>query len=207
MYKKLYLSLLTLVVFVAIVLRFAGDYLVRNDGPYRGDAMVILMGSVADRVLEASDLYHEGFAARVLIAEEGMGPVELLRKRGATLLTNSTQARNVAIDLGVPADSILILPGNAQSTLMEARIIADYLQQHPQIDTLLLVTAPPHTRRAGWIFEKTMKKSDLKITIICKPTKYHRFKGKEWYKRKEDTQSVMNEYLKLAAFLFIEQFR
>jgi uncharacterized SAM-binding protein YcdF (DUF218 family) len=207
MHKKLYLSLLTLIVFVVIVLLFAGNYLVRNDGPYRGDAMVILMGSVADRVLEASDLYHEGYADRVLIAEEGMGPVELLRKRGATLITNSTQARNVAIELGVPGDSILILPGNAQSTLMEARIIADYLHQNPQIDTLLLVTAPPHTRRAGWIFEKTMKKSDLKVTIICKPAKYHQFKGKGWYKRKEDTQSVMYEYLKLAAFLFVEQFR
>lgn len=207
MFKKLLFFLLIFLLVVIGIMRYAGSYLVRNDSPEQGDAMVVLMGSIADRVLEATDLYHNGVAGRVYIVEEGMGPVELLRQRGATLLTNSTQARNIAIELGVPAESIKLLPGNAESTIMEARIVAAYLKKHPEIDTLLVVTAPPHTRRAGWIFEKTMKKSGLQVTILCQPTKYHSFNGKGWYKRKEDIQSVMYEYLKLSAFLFVEQFK
>lgn len=204
---RIFLPLLLFILLVVLLLRNAGTYLVRDDAKARGDVMVILMGSIADRVLEAADLYGEGYAGRVLIVEEGMGPVEMLRQRGAGLITNSAQCRNAAIQLGIPADSISLLRGNATSTIMEAVAVAEYLKTKPGTDTLLLVTAPPHTRRAVMIFEDAFSDKSLKMTIIACPTKYHRFRGKGWYKRKEDIQTVISEYTKLLAFLAVEQFR
>ncbi|MBW6499392.1 MAG: YdcF family protein [Bacteroidales bacterium] len=206
--KRLFLlPLLLFILLTGLVLHKAGTYLVRDDAKAKGDVMVILMGSIADRVLEAADLYQEGYAGRVLIVEEGMGPVEMLRRRGADLITNSSQCRNAAIQLGIPADSISLLQGNATSTIMEARAVAEYLKNKPGADTILLVTAPPHTRRAALIFRDAFRDQQLDVTIIACPTKYHHFKGKGWFKRKEDIQSVISEYTKLLAFLTVEQFR
>ena len=190
-----------------LTLRYAGTSLVRTDDKAKGEVMVILMGSITDRVLEAADLYSEGLANRVLIVEEGMGSVELLRSRGATLISNTTQCKHIATELGIPADSITVLPGGAQSTAMEADIVSAYLKTRPEVDTLLLVTSPSHTRRAGMIFRKAFRKNGLEITIIACPSRYNAYEGRGWYKRKEDIQRVVFEYIKLTAFVLVEQFR
>ena len=39
--------------------RRAGEWLVKEDVPPHADAMVLLMGSFPERVLQAADLYHE----------------------------------------------------------------------------------------------------------------------------------------------------
>ncbi|KAF0201127.1 MAG: hypothetical protein FD170_2893, partial [Bacteroidetes bacterium] len=138
---------------------------------------------------------------------EYMGPAEMLRAKGANLITNSTQCRNIATELGIPADSITLLPGGARSTAMEAQVISKYLKRTGNIDTLLVVTSPAHTRRAVMIFRNTFRKAGLDVTVIACPTRYNSFQGKGWYKRKEDVQAVLFEYLKLTSFMFIERYR
>ena len=205
--RRLYIALFSLLLLLMLTLRYAGTFLVRTDDKAKGEVMVILMGSIPDRVLEAADLYREGFAPRVLIVEEGMGPSEILRERGATLISNSTQCRSIASELGIPADSITLLPGGAQSTAMEADIVSEYLRNHPEVDTLLLVTSPSHTRRAAMVFRKAFRKHGLEITIIACPSRYNAYEGRGWYKRKEDIQKVVYEYIKLTAFMMVEQFK
>ena len=62
--------------------RRAGKWLVKEDVPVHADAMVLLMGSFPERVLQAADLYHEGKAGRLMIVEESMGPYQRLEARG-----------------------------------------------------------------------------------------------------------------------------
>ncbi len=188
-------------------MRYAGTYLVVKEQIYKGDAMVVLMGSIADRVLEASDIYRSGYASRLLIVEEYMGPSEMLSARGAHLITNSAQCRSIATELGIPADSISLLPGGARSTAMEAQIISSYLKNAGGVDTLLIITAPSHTRRAVMVFRNAFRKAGLEVTVIACPTRYHYYNGKGWFKRKEDIERVVFEYIKLTSFFFIERFR
>jgi len=208
-----------LVIFLLAVgsCRKAGSWLVKTDEPGHADVMVMLMGSISERVLQTADLYSGQVSGKVWIVEEGMGAIRTLEERGVKLIPNSTQASNALTALGVPADSILILPGDASSSRMEAEMVRDYLltlsdmdpQSHmdPQsgIDTLLLVSSAWHTRRAFKIFNAACKSLDEPPVVRCSPNPYTAFDPEKWWKSKNDIQSVVTEYLKLANFVFFER--
>jgi uncharacterized SAM-binding protein YcdF (DUF218 family) len=183
----------------------AGNWLVKEDVPAHADAMVILMGNFPDRVLQAVDLYHDGMVGKLLIVEENMGPFRALEARGADIITNTEQARKTAVALGIPADSITILPGDARSTLDEALVIRNYLSHKTTVDTLLLVSSAPHMRRASMIFRATLHGISPPIYIGCRPSRYSSFRPEKWWCRKEDIQTVLSEYVKILSFVLVEK--
>lgn len=185
--------------------RRAGTWLVKVDVPPHADAMALLMGSFPERVLEAADLYHEGKAGRMLIVNESMGPYRLLESRGAEIIRTTRQAYDAAVDLGVPADSIILLPGDARSTLSEAMIVRKYLKDISSIDTIILVSSPAHLRRASIIFKNAFRNLPEPVFVGCSPSAYSSFSPDKWWRRKEDIQTVLTEYLKTGSFLLIEK--
>jgi uncharacterized SAM-binding protein YcdF (DUF218 family) len=201
-------SLLLIVVVMSVTTcRKAGTWLVKNDTLRHADVMVILMGNIPDRVLQAADLYNRGIAGRVIIVEESMGAFKKLEERGAHIISNTMQARNAAVSLGIPADSILILPGYANSTQKEAIIIREYLTKRSDIDTLLLVTSAPHTRRASIIFRKAFEANGNKVLVCSSPSIYSNYTGVGWWKHKEEIQAVLGEYVKLVNFWLFDKRR
>jgi len=90
---------------------------------------------------------------------------------------------------------------------MEARLVCEYIRQNGGIDTLLIVTSPAHTRRAGMIFSNAFSKYGLSVTVITCPSKYNNYDGRRWYLNREEVQDVIFEYIKLFTFVTIEQFR
>jgi uncharacterized SAM-binding protein YcdF (DUF218 family) len=185
--------------------RMAGKWLVKEDVPAHADAMVLLMGNFPDRVLQAADLYHEGKAGKLLIVEENMGPFSALEARGADIVSNTKQAHKAAVALGIPSDSITVLPGNARSTMDEAIIVSDYLRGYPGIDTLLLVSSSAHLRRASMIFRTAFSNSGLPVYIGCSPSHYSGFRPERWWRRKEDIQVILSEYVKILNFVAVEK--
>lgn len=198
---------LIFIVVVAATCRKAGTWLVKKDAPVQADAIVMLMGSIPDRILETTDLYNAGLADKLILVEESMGAYRELQARGATIISNTQQCRNAAITLGIPADQIIVLPGDARSTLEEALIVREYLKSTTDIDTLLLVTSANHSRRAKIIFENAIKRAGLDVVTCSCPSKYSHFNGKGWWKSKENIQNVLMEYLKMANFYLIEKRR
>jgi len=201
------LSILILMVLSGVYVsscRRMGTWLVRDDSPEHADAMVILMGSLADRLLQAADLYRSGIADRLIIVVESRGAYKALSARGVSPISSTDQARDAAIALGIPADRITILPGDARSTLAEAMIIRDYLSGNGSIDTLLLVTSAPHTRRASIIFRKTLRDTDPPVCIMTSPSAYTDFNPEKWWMDKEGIQSVLSEMAKISSFLVFE---
>lgn len=186
-------------------MRNAGTWLVKNDQLYKADAMVILMGSIPDRLLQTADLYQQHHASKLIIVQEGVGPYRQLEARGVSIIRSTQQCRNAAVTLGIPADSIIILPGDARSTQQEATIIRDYLKMHSGIDTITLVTSADHTRRASMIFEKAFRSQGMKVIVQSCPSKYTDYTGKGWWKNKEGIQTVLMEYIKMGNFWFFER--
>ena len=183
----------------------AGEWLVKNDVPCHSDAIAVLMGSFPERVLDAADLYSEGKTGRIIIVEEYMGPFKILEERGATIVSNSRQAFNSLVSLGVPADSITILPGGARSTLEEAVIISEYLSSCRCADTLLIVTSAAHTRRASMIFKTVFRIGDRDVYTGSSPSSYSSFNPDRWWRRKEDIQTVLGETAKIISFKLVEK--
>lgn len=185
--------------------RRAGAWLVRQGMPDHSDCLVILMGSFPERVLQGYDLYREGKADRILIVEESMGPYRQLEQRGVNIETNSEQAVKSLATLGVPGDSIILLPGDARSTLDEARAVREFISTKMSADTLILVSSPAHMRRASMIFYAALKEQNGNIYIGTSPSTYSGFSPEKWWRRKEDIQSVVSEYLKIVSFILFEK--
>jgi len=200
------LGILLVIVLLAVGgCRKAGRWLVKNDNPGHADVMVLLMGSISDRVLQTADLYAEGVAGKVWIVEAAMGASRALEERGVQLISNTTQVKNALVSLGIPADSIVILPGDATSTRMEAGIVRDYLDTRTGIHSILLVTASLHTRRAFKLFRAAFHSLPEPPQLYCSPSSYTNFNAEKWWRNKEDIQSVVLEYMKLTDFVLFER--
>ena len=185
--------------------RQLGRWLSKEEMPPHADALVILMGNFTDRVLQAADLYNAGRADRLIIVEESMGGYQGLIERGVTIISHTSQAVNSCVALGVPADSITVLPGDARSTLDEAVIIRDYLMSNTGIDTLTLVSSPYHLRRASMIFRKAVGGAGAPVVIGCSGSaNYTSFNAERWWRSKEDIQHVMTELIKIGSLRLVE---
>lgn len=185
--------------------RRAGKWLVKEEVPPHADAIVLLMGNFPERVMEAADLYNEGKAGGMLIVNESMGPYRQLESRGAKVIRTTQQAYEAAVVLGVPADKIAMLPGDARSTIDEAQAVRDYLADKPGIDTLLLVSSPYHMRRSAIIFNAALRDLPLAVYVGCSPSSYSGFNPDKWRRRREDIQSVLSEYTKIVSFELFER--
>ena len=183
----------------------AGHWLVRNDVPLHADVIVVLMGSFPERVLQAYDSWRTGLAGRIIIVEESMGPFRRLEDRGAHIVSNSEQAVSSLIELGVPGDSIILLPGDARSTVDEALAVRKYIAATCSADTLVLVSSPAHMRRASMIFRAALREENNSVYVGSVPSDYSSFKSDKWWKRKEDIQSVVSEFVKIGSFLLFEK--
>ena len=185
--------------------RHAGRWLVRKDIPNRADAIVLLMGYFPERVLQATDLYHQGVADDLIIVDENMGPFQALEDRGARVIRTTKQARDAAVALGIPDSCITMLPGDARSTLDEAVAVRAYMADKPWLDTLLLVSSPAHMRRSYIIFKSVFHKKGINAHIGTSPSEYSSFNPDKWWRRREDAQAVLSEWTKLLAFTMFEK--
>lgn len=203
---------LIFLVFFSLVLAFyvvgcsrIGLWLVKDEVPAHADALVILMGNFPDRVLQAFDLWSSGEAERIIIVNESMGAYRDLKERGVNIISQTEQAKKSCIALGIPVDKITVLPGDARSTLTEALIIRDYLQQNVGIDTIVLVSSPSHMRRASLIFNRALRNLEQPVFVGCSPSLYSDFNANGWWTHKEDIQAVLSELLKIMSFRLVEQ--
>lgn len=201
---------ISIVVFPLSIIYFgiidAGNWLIKQDESLLSDAIVVLMGSVNDRILHAMDIYEEGWASRMIMVETASpSRIELIEERGGIHTSNTMQSRALAIDMGFPPDSIIILQGGARSTLEEFTIILEYLMTCPDMDTLIIVSSADHMRRASIIINTASDFSRNDLEICCQPSVYSDFCPSKWWKNKEDIQAVSMEYLKLAHFFFFEK--
>ena len=201
--------------------RHAGRYLVKEELPVtpegtpgRADAIVMLQGTIADRVLQCADLLGAGPGAtepavsdRLIMVEEGMDSYGELLDRGVKVMSQTRRVEDMFLQLGMPADKITIVPGGAVSTLDEARYIRTWLAGHPEINSIVLVSSSYHLRRASRIFRVAFRELGRPVEIYCSPSTYSDTHPATWWRSKEDIQSVLSEYVKIGAFHFIERRR
>jgi len=197
--------LIIVILFYTAGCRYAGKWLTPRDVPNDADAMILLMGSFPERVLQAVKLYHAGVVDKLIIVYENMGPYQVLEARGASVIRTTEQARDAAVALGIPDSCITMLPGDARSTLDEALAVKEYIAENPGLDTLLLVSSPTHMRRAYMIFSAVMKDAGTNIYIGTSPSVYSSFDSAKWWRRREDVQAVLYEWVKIVGFVIFER--
>lgn len=199
--------LLAFFIFTTILLNTAGTYLVKSDTIPHSDATLILLGSIADRVLQASDIYNENLTNEILIVNNIQYGSEYLAQYNIHIPNFAQLSKQALTQLNIPDSLITIIPGRATSTRDEAEIMAKWLGQNPQIDTLIIVSSAAHMRRARMIFNDTFNDYSINVTILSVPSKYSNFNAEKWWTDRESAKQVFMEYTKIASFLLVEQWQ
>ena len=175
----------------------AGRLLVVSDPlPARADAIVVMAGSIADRVLEAADLYKSGLAPRVVVTRERLPRGEVsLRARGVRLPESSEQTLAALHALGVPPSATIVLPGRTRSTDSEARTIARWACA--RVRSLVVVTSRYHSRRARLILRQALAPE---IRLALRASRYDPFDAERWWNDRRDAKAVLSELEKLTHY-------
>jgi len=177
------------------VLTRVGDYLIVDEPRHPADAIVVVSGSVPDRILEAVDLYRAGLSPRIVLSREGPPPgLDALRAKGANMPERHDLNRSIAEQLGVPPNAISVVYDRvASSTVNEADIVVPYLQ-NARIRSVLLVTSKMHARRAGIIFRAVAGRS-VAVTVCA--SHYDPYDPASWWRYRAMVRKVTIEYQKL----------
>ncbi len=166
------------------------------------------MGSGPDRILGAVELYEQGYAPCIIMVENWEPGYELLQPSGAVLPRDAELAAMVGVQLGVPEEAFIILPGDARSTKDEALIVTQYLkEQQLKVDKVLLVSSKYHSKRSAKIFRWALRGLDQDVKVLSCPTPYDDFNAAAWWSSREDAKRVVMEYMKLVNFYLFDRWK
>lgn len=186
------------------ILQAVGRFVVSTDVPQPADAIVVLSGSLPDRILEAVDLYKERFAPRILLVQERSRPgLAELERRGVRLPHAHDLNLEIATQLGVPRAALVLLDGPVNSTLSEADVIVEYLRRE-QLRSALIVTSKIHSYRAGVIYRWLVADE---IDIRSTPSRHDPFDPDRWWLSRGYTRRLIFEYQKLVVFWLGDRWR
>ncbi|MDD2533125.1 MAG: YdcF family protein [Eubacteriales bacterium] len=202
----LFLVIILLVSAVGTWFLTVDRWLVRVDEPRESDVVVVLLGSIPDRIIEAADLYHQDYAEKIVMVATHKQGYDVLLARGVDVPLEETLNAEIARQLDVPPEAIVIIPGDSRSTQDEAVVLRDYLATHSEIDSLILVTSTYHSGRAAVILEKAFETLERPIILTSVPTQYDDFSTSHWWADRNQFKYVIMETLKYVHFYLIEQF-
>lgn len=186
------------------LLTAVGEFLIVQDAPHPADAIVVLSGSLPDRILEAVDLYQAHWAPRIVLTrEEPLPGIDALRARGGTLQEHHEQNFSAAVQLGVPTNAIFVMPMPSSSTFAEVEALMRYLRDL-QVRSILLVTSKAHARRATIIFRHVAGNT---VQISVCPSRYDPFAADSWWQNRAFARRVVIEYGKLLTYLLVDRWR
>jgi uncharacterized SAM-binding protein YcdF (DUF218 family) len=182
------------------MLRAVGAQLIHEDPLVHADAIIVL-APYLDRVMEAADLYKQGYAALVILTRGTREPAEQELIDRHLVESSEERRRGVLMALGVPADAIVLLDPLADSTADEARAFAQWATRHP-IRKLIVVTSPLHTGRSRLTFRRAVE--NLPIDVIVRPTTRNVFRSDTWWRRRDTFRDGLIELQKLVYYRLIE---
>lgn len=163
------------------------------------DAMLVLSGSSVynERAFRAAELYKQGVSKRIFLTNDGV--------RAGWSESQKTNPRYVDLaqwDLvasGVPADAITILPGPAEGTESEARLLAAEVER-TGLGSVLIVTSAYHTRRTLWSFENVFAGKEVKLGIEHAPLGELNPQPSNWWRSRLGWRLVAGEYVKAVGY-------
>ena len=184
-----------LIVFSTKILMLAGQWVVVSDTPLRSDAIVVLHTGVElyPRLIQAADLYSQGYADKVVI--NGNRKTDVLRElerqgfRGCCpWYEDSVRVLNL---MGVPTEKVIrISAEDAYDTVSEAEIVGKTVIE-AGINRIILTTSKYHTRRARFIWQE-MYEGQLEVQAVAAQSDPYNPEG--WWHEGKQIRWVLAEY-------------
>jgi len=180
----LVLALLFMFALFVLMIKLLGTFLVIEDRPKKSDAIVVLGGEEgADRVRTAAELFHKGFASRIILTGAPAGGEVGSAKYMSYQITK----------FGVPREA-LILENQAKTTHENATHVKAVVSSMG-FKSAIVVSSSYHMRRARMIFNKVFDGTDVKL--LYSPVRDIDYLDGSWWKYPEKRINVFSEYAKL----------
>jgi uncharacterized SAM-binding protein YcdF (DUF218 family) len=162
-----------------------GRALIVEDPLHPAGAILVLGGETreGDRVAHAVQLYKRGLAPLLVLSGTPVG----FRTHEADIM------RRHAEFLGVPAERILAVKHNADSTREEAGLVVPVLRSRG-LKEVILVTSNYHTARAMRIFSKAAGPSGP--TFLASPMQDGNFEPEGWWMTRRHAKTFVYEAIK-----------
>ena len=187
------ISLLLLIpLLLPVWLPWIGEFLVVADPLQKADALFLLAGDEDPRLAYGAQLLEQGYAGWFILTDMHLRSVD-------TQGVYSTRVKLKAMELGVPAVRILIIPGQVSTTYEEVARLKEFSVAQG-FHSLIVVTSPYHTRRARWLLRQVFRGSG--VTVLVRPVPNHSYRAEAWWRSPEDREQTTLEYAKALAHLF-----
>lgn len=195
--RLLALAALVLLAVAGLAGRRLGTFLVDIDPLEKADVIYVLGGTFLERPLEAVDLYHEGWAPRILLSAQVVdNGVAAARARGVEVPTEP-EMQIVALErLGVPRDAIDVLAPQG-TTAEEARALAALARERGWTK-VIVVTSKEHTRRAGLAMRRQV--AGRGVAIIMRASRYDEADPAHWWRDRGTLSFTLFEAQRYAAY-------
>jgi uncharacterized SAM-binding protein YcdF (DUF218 family) len=176
------------------VLRAAAGWLDVGIRSQKADFVMVLTGEENARPFAAVSLLKAGFARGALVTEIAATPsvIDMIVPPAHEI------NRQVLLRGGVVASAITILPASATTTYDEAKALAAFLRDRPQI-RVLVVTSDCHTRRSRWVFSRALAGQSHQVSFVSAPNDSYR--SDYWWQDEAGFVTITAEYLKLAFYV------
>jgi len=175
-----------------------GTFLAREDPLTKADAIFVFAGTVAERAMEAADLYREGYAPRIVVTRgPRSGAMVRLEQQGIFIASESDLNRDVLRRLGVPDDVLIMPPRFHDNTADEARTLRALSAQYGW-RRIIIVTSKYHVRRAALSVSRALRGTG--VQMIRRGSRYDESMPQAWWTRRADIRWLASETPKLLAY-------
>jgi uncharacterized SAM-binding protein YcdF (DUF218 family) len=180
----------------APVLRGLASTLSIEDPLSEADIIVVVAGGAPFRERAAADLYLQGWAPRILISRATNPPgVEALVALGVRPLDLQAESQAALLRFGVPASALVALTEPVRITEEEIGVVQREARAR-NWRRLILVSSPEHTRRVKTIW---YRRGNGDMEVIVRGSPYARRLEDGWWRDRRLSETVLHEYLGLAA--------
>ena len=175
-----------------LALSVSGKFLVINE-PRQADVILVLAGETDRRPARALELYHQGYAGRIVLDVP-----DAARIYGWTKM----ELAQKYIESLPDGKGITLCPVHGLSTRDEAKDVAACLPA-TGAHNVLLVTSDFHTRRAVSIFRKEFPERNFAVAAAYDSTQF----GTAWWDRRQWAKMALDEWLRLVWWESIDRWR
>ena len=191
-------ALLALVAAGAYSFIYVGRWLAPQEPLVKADAIFVLAGTVAERPLEAADLFEEGYAPRVLVTRDTTEPAVIIAgTRGATLPQRYELNREVLLKLGVPETALIVPDRVHDNTASEAETLREVAVRSGW-RRVIVVSSAYHLRRVAIASRRQLRGTG--IEVVLRATRYDPAVPDRWWTRRSDIRWVVSEVPKVVAY-------
>ena len=176
---RLFSWLVTGFLFLALLLvikpTLLEPFVVAEQTMTRADVLMVMAGSRSERIPAAAQLYHQGAAPQILLANDGVRSAwspEYKRN-----LYEVELAREHLLELGVPGDAIALLEFTKSGSYYDALNTRKFVLTDGRVRSLLVVTSHYHSKRTLWTFQRVFSGTGVQIGVYPIP-KDPQYKGR-----------------------------